>query len=118
MFYLLGDAPEITKDESRAVMRIETALAKGSMSRVEPAQSAERLSQNDSRAAEALSPRFDWNVYFEKIGLPHVASLNVADPGFFKAMNAELQKEKLAGWKAYLTGIWRMQMRLIFRRIL
>ena len=35
MFELLGDQPEAAAAEAQTVMRIETALAKGSMTRVE-----------------------------------------------------------------------------------
>ena len=101
MFDLLGDAPGLAEDESHAVMRIETALAKGSMSRVDR-RDPQNVYHKMSRAElQALSPNFQWSVYFEKVGLPALASLNVADPGFFKTMNAQLKKEDLASWKAY-----------------
>ncbi len=35
MFELLGDPPAVAAAEAQTVMRIETALAKGSMTRVE-----------------------------------------------------------------------------------
>jgi endothelin-converting enzyme/putative endopeptidase len=101
MFDLLGDAPGLAEDESHAVMRIETALAKGSMSRVDrrdPPNVYHKMSRTD---LQALSPNFQWDIYFEKVGLLNLTSLNVADPGFFKTMNAQLKKEDLASWKAY-----------------
>ena len=51
---------------------------------------------------EKLSPEFQWQVYFAKVGMPSLSSLNVSSPGFFKAMGEELQKENLADWKTYL----------------
>ncbi len=102
MFDLLGDAPGLAEDESHAVMRIETALAKGSMSRVDrrdPPNVYHKMSRTD---LQALSPNFQWDIYFEKVGLRNLTSLNVADPSFFKTMNAQLKKEDLASWKAYL----------------
>ena len=101
MFDLLGDAPGLAEDESHAVMRIETALAKGSMSRVDR-RDPQNVYHKMSRAElQALSPNFQWSVYFEKVGLAALASLNVADPGFLKTMNVQLKKEDLASWKAY-----------------
>ncbi len=102
-FDLLGDAPGLAQDESHAVMRIETALAKGSMSRVDRRNPANVYHKMSRAEFEALSPEFQWNVYFEKVGLPKLAWLNVADPGFFKTMSAQLKKEDLASWKAYLS---------------
>ncbi len=103
MFDLAGDAPALAESESRAVLRIETALARGSMSRVnrrEPSNLYRKMSREE---LQALSPEFNWSTYFENVGLPHLASLNVADPGFIKAMNTQLQKQNLASWKSYLT---------------
>jgi endothelin-converting enzyme/putative endopeptidase len=101
MFDLLGDAPGLAEDESHAVMRIETALAKGSMGRVERRDPRNIYHKMSRAELEALSPDFQWKIYFAKVGLPGLASLNVADPGFFKALNAQLKKEDLASWKAY-----------------
>jgi putative endopeptidase len=84
------------------VMRIETALAKGSMSRVDRRDPPNLYHKMSRAELQALSPNFQWDVYFENVGLPGLTSLNVADPGFLKTMNAQLKKEDLARWKAYL----------------
>jgi putative endopeptidase len=103
MFDLLGDAPGLAEDEAHAVVRIETALAKGSMTRVDRRIPANLYHKMFRTELEALSPDFQWKAYFDKVGLPELTSLNVADPGFFKAMEAQLKKENLASWKAYLS---------------
>jgi putative endopeptidase len=102
MFELLGDQPETAAAEAQTVMHIETALAKGSMTRVERREPKNLDHKMTSAELEKLSPDFQWQVYFTKIGLPALSSLNVASPGFFKAMNEELAKESLADWKTYL----------------
>jgi putative endopeptidase len=102
MFELLGDHPDTAAAEAQTVMRIETALAKGSMTRVERREPKNLDHKMTSSELEKLSPDFQWQVYFAKVGLPALASLNVASPGFFKAMNEELGKESLADWKVYL----------------
>ncbi len=102
MFELLGDKPDAAAAEAQNVMRIETALAKGSMTRVErrdPKNLDHKMTTGD---LEKISPDFQWQVYFTKVGLPSLASLNVASPGFFKALNEELDKESLADWKTYM----------------
>jgi endothelin-converting enzyme/putative endopeptidase len=102
MFELLGDAPAEARKEAETVLRIETALAKGSLTRVErrdPQQLYHRMSREQ---LQKLSPTFQWSVYMTKVGLPSVDSLNVTTPEFFKAMNAEIEKESLESWKAYL----------------
>jgi putative endopeptidase len=102
MFELLGDQPDTAAAEAQTVMRIETALAKGSMTRVERREPKNLDHKMTSGELEKLTPDFQWQVYFTKVGLPVLASLNVASPGFFKAMNEELEKENLADWKTYL----------------
>jgi putative endopeptidase len=102
MFELLGDKPDVAAAETQTVMRIETALAKGSMTRVERREPKNLDHKMTSGELEKISPDFRWQVYFTKVGLPALASLNVASPGFFKAMNEELDKESLADLKVYL----------------
>jgi endothelin-converting enzyme/putative endopeptidase len=102
MFELLGDAPATATAEAETIMRIETALAKGSMTRVERRDPKSLDHKMTSAELEKLSPEFPWQVYFTKVGLPELSSLNVTAPNFFKAMNEELDKESLADWKTYL----------------
>jgi putative endopeptidase len=102
MFELLGDQPDLAAAEAQTVMRIETALAKGSMTRVERRDPKSLDHKMTTGELEKISPDFQWHVYVAKVGLPSLASLNVASPGFFKAMNEELAKENLADWKTYL----------------
>ena len=51
---------------------------------------------------EKLSPAFRWQVYFTKVGMPSIASLNVSVPAFIKTMNEAIEKESLPDWKTYL----------------
>jgi endothelin-converting enzyme/putative endopeptidase len=102
MFELLGDKPEAAASEAQTVMRIETALAKGSMTRVERREPKNLDHKTTAADLEKISPDFDWTVYFTKVGLPSLASLNVTSPTFFKAMSEEIAKEDVADWKTYL----------------
>ncbi len=102
MFELLGDKPETAAAEAQTVMRIETALAKGSMTRVERRDPKALDHRMTSADLQKISPDFHWSVYFGKVGMPSLESLNVTAPNFFKAMNEEIQKESLADWKVYL----------------
>ncbi|MBZ5524768.1 MAG: M13 family metallopeptidase, partial [Acidobacteriia bacterium] len=64
MFKLLGDAPEKAAAEARAVMKIETALAKGSMDvtlRREPANVYHKMTLQEW---QALNPVFSLKKYF------------------------------------------------------
>ncbi len=102
MFELLGDSSKTAEQEAQTVMRIETALAKGSMTRVERREPKNLDHKMTSVELEKITPDFQWQGYFAKVGLPSLASLNVASPGFFKVLNEELTKENLADWQTYL----------------
>jgi len=102
MFELLGDKPGSSAAETEVVMRIETALAKGSLTRVERRDPQKLYHKMTVQELQSLSPLFQWSDYLPKVGLGSVASLNVATPEFFKALNEELDKEDLGSWKTYL----------------
>ena len=102
MFELLGDKPEAAAVEARTVMRIETAFAKGSMTRVERRDPKALDHKLTTAELEKIAPDFQWKVYFTKVGVPALSSLNVASPEFFKTLNEELTTESLADWKIYL----------------
>jgi putative endopeptidase len=106
MFELLGDAPAVASGEAQTVLRIETALANGSLTQVERRDPKMLYHKMTVKDLEALSPSFSWKKYFLLAGEPKLQSLNVSAPNFFKAMNATLKKENLNSWKAYLRWQW------------
>ena len=102
MFKLLGDSPEKAASEAAAVMRIETALAQGSLTRVEQ-RDPKRLDHTLTVAElEKVTPSFQWHAYFMGVGLPALKSLNVEEPEFFRNLNAQLDHQSLEDWKSYL----------------
>jgi putative endopeptidase len=102
IFELLGDKSSTSATEAQTVMRIETALAKGSLTRVERRDPRKLYHKMTIEQLVALSPSFQWKTYFTKVGLPSLESLNVETPEFFKTLTIELRDEPLASWKAYL----------------
>lgn len=102
MLELAGDKPEQAAAEAQIVMRIETALAKASLTRVERRDPNKVYHKMTREELQALSPSFSWDRYFAEVGLPGTKSLNVAVPDFVKGMHGELKSEDLASWKAYL----------------
>jgi predicted metalloendopeptidase len=102
MFKLLGDSPEKAEAASKAVMSIETALAKGSMDRVERREPEKIYHKLTTQELQALTPSFAFARYFTDLETPKMTSLNVAVPDFFKALDAELKSVSLDDWKTYL----------------
>jgi putative endopeptidase len=97
MFELLGDKPDTAAAEAQTVMRIETALAKGSMTRVERRDPKALDHKMTTADLEKLSPQFQWLVYFAKVGLPSLSSLNVSSPAFFKTLERDSRIRKSGG---------------------
>ncbi len=106
MFVLLGDTPKEAAVEADAVMQIETALAKGSMSRVEMRDPAKVYHVMTVAEVQKLTPSYDWKLYLDGIGMSKVPSLNVSSPGYAEAVNAELSSAPLPALKSYLR--WRV----------
>ena len=106
MFELLGDKPADAATEAATVMRIETALAKGQMTRVERRDPPKLYHKMSVVELQKLAPSFAWNTYFTKTGVGSLGSplgtLNVVTPDYFHVMNDEIEKESLADWKTYL----------------
>ncbi len=101
-FLLLGDTPEKADTEAAAVMKIETALAQGSMDRVEMRDPAKRYHILTVAQAQTLTPDYNWKQYLDGIGVGATPTLNVMSPDFDKTVNSELETESLDAWKSYL----------------
>jgi endothelin-converting enzyme/putative endopeptidase len=102
IFGLLGESAVLAKRNAGAVFRIETALAKASLTRVERRDPHKVYHKMRRADLQMLMPSFDWNQYFERIGRPDADPLNVTQPKFFKQWQRELGKESLDNLKSYL----------------
>ncbi len=105
MFQLAGDTPEKAASEAQNVMAIETALAQGSVSRTDMRDPAKRYHMMTLADLGKLTPDFDWPAYLHGINMGSFETLNVMTPGFFTAMNAQIDTQSLDAWKSYLR--WR-----------
>jgi putative endopeptidase len=102
MFELLGEKPAAAASEAATVMRIETALAKGHMTRVERRDPPKLYHKMTVAEFEKIAPSVRWKTFLTKTGLGSLDSLNVVAPEYFRVMNAELAKDSLPEWKVYL----------------
>jgi putative endopeptidase len=102
MLKLLGEPDAQAGSDAQKIMQLETALAKASM---------DVTSQRDPKniyhpmtvvQLSALAPEIAWKNFFSSTGVPDVTGLNVANPDFFKALNALIQSTDLDTIKTYL----------------
>jgi putative endopeptidase len=101
MLQLLGDAPEKSAAEAATVLAIETSLAKASMSNVDLRDPIKTYHKMKVPEVQLLTPGFSWDTYLRSLGHGEVQELNVAQPNFFVALNAQLGSTPLEDWKTY-----------------
>ena len=102
MLELTGESAAAAERQSKTVMALETRLARASMSDVEQRDPKAIYHPMNLDRAAALTPHLNWRGLLKNVGHPEIASLNVATPEFFKALDRELPGTALADWKAYL----------------
>jgi endothelin-converting enzyme/putative endopeptidase len=102
IFELLGDKPEVAQQGAATVMRIETALAMASMTRVELRDPYKRKNKIKLADLEQLVPSFNWTGYFRALRTPQFEIINVAPPAFFKELETRLKEEPVENIRNYL----------------
>jgi len=102
IFELLGDNAGTAKANAETLMRMETALAKASLTRVERRDPYKLKNKMKIPELEEMAPNFDWKTYYSVLQYPKIEILNVTAPAFFKEANNMLASESLANWKTYL----------------
>lgn len=130
MFALSGESSAVAKRDASAVMRIETQLAKASLTRVEmrePKKLNHRMSIGDLKR---LTPHFDWNAYLQSRSLSGVKIVNVTEPEYLrafdrlivhenpKAIAAYLRWHLLHGAAAHLSGAYRAENFAFYGKVL
>lgn len=101
MFKLLGDSPETAAANAAKVMDLQMRLARASISPVEMRNPDNRYNKMSLAAAQELAPVFTWSTYLEARGVTPEKEMNVAQPTFFKEVNAMLGTVPIADWKTY-----------------
>lgn len=88
--------------DARTVLALETKLAQASMSRVEQRDPAKVYHKMPLAAFQRLTPGIDWAAYFAAVGAPRVATVNVRQPAYFRAVDSLLAREPADAWRTYL----------------
>ena len=102
LFKMAGDDDAKAAQEADAVVTIETALAQGSMPRVDLRDPDKIYHMKPVSDLKTLTPDFDWMTYFSDSPMPAINQLNIATPGFFTALNTVIGQQSLDNLKSYL----------------
>jgi len=101
MFELAGDPPAAAQAGAQAVLRLETALARGSKSNVDLRDPVANYHKMPPADLQKLTPHFDWAAYFQGLGIASPGAIDVGQPDFFKTFDAEIAGTPVADWQAY-----------------
>jgi putative endopeptidase len=100
MLELIGESKTSAKADAATVLRIETELAKASLTRVERRNPYNLVHKMTVAQLGKTAPAFAWKTYLSTGGV-NVSSLNVTEPKFFAAVQKELTTVPLSDWKTY-----------------
>jgi putative endopeptidase len=98
MLALAGDKD--AAKNARAVLALETALAKKQWTRVDSRDADKTYNKFEVAAVNKLTPGFDFAAYLKDIGVTNGAVI-VSQPSAFTGFAQELQAQPLATWKHY-----------------
>ncbi len=103
MFMLKGDNTTQASKEAKAVMALETKLAQVSFTRVEQRDPVKNYNKMTLDQLKETAPGYNWNLFFETLGLKNPGDINVGQVKFFKGVSKLMDETDLDTWKAYLT---------------
>ena len=99
---LLGETEAQARADAATVLKIETALAAASLTRVEMRDPSKLYHKTPLEQFAANSPQFSVVRFLHAVGAPQIATLNDATPAYFLGLNELLGTMSLDEVKAYL----------------
>src|SRR6185312_563105 len=101
-----GETPSRAATDAAAILKLETALAESSLTRVQQRDPHALYHKMTVKELGALAPSIDWPAYFTAVGVPSLASpdakLDVSMPAFVRQFDAKVASEPIETWRAYL----------------
>jgi len=97
---LAGYAKADAQAAAETIMRIETRLARASMTREDARDSLKTYHKHNLSKLKKLAPEFDWHLYFKTLRAD-VKDVVVMQPEFLKEVDAMIQEIPIEDWKTY-----------------
>ena len=101
-----GALPAQAAADAKAILDLETALARSHWTRVESRDPSKLYNRLDLAGLKKAAPRFDWDGYLAAVGLKGVTAFDVTTPRLIAALDGLVKDVKPATWRAYLR--WRL----------
>ena len=102
MFQLINYSETDAKAAAEKIMDIETKLAKSANTLLENRDPNKTYNKLTKEELVSLAPNYDWDLFFNEIGVPNLSEINVGQPKFFKEVSQLMDEIQISDWKAYL----------------
>lgn len=101
MFELMGENKEAAAASAKAIMTIETQLAKNSRTQVEQRDPEKNYNKMQIEQLQKTAPNFNWKLFFTEAGISDPKDIDVGQPEFFEGLSKMLNKVSVNDWKTY-----------------
>jgi endothelin-converting enzyme/putative endopeptidase len=102
MLQLAGEPAAAAARDAATALRLETELAKASLTRVEKRDPYKLYHKMNGQQLQALTPDFNWSAYLQAIGHADLSEFNVTEPAFYQEVNRVIAQTSLDDLKTYL----------------
>ena len=101
-FILIGENQSTATAHANAILRIETALAKAQLTRVELRNPDKTYNKFSVKDFSAMTPSMDWKDILIEFKVNGADSILTNNPPFFKTVDLLLSAVAIDDWKTYL----------------
>lgn len=102
MLQLYGEAPAKATADAKAILALETSMARASMGVVERRDPYKTYHMETLTTLAATDPGLHWQSLLQRAGTPPVKELNVANPAYFQSLNSILSQAEMPTIRNYL----------------
>lgn len=102
MFALIGEEPTQSSQDADVIMRVETALAKAQMPRVEMRDPYKTYNKFTVAAFTKQTPGINWADQLTKYGVSGQDTVLVQSPAFFRSLDSLVAATPIEDWRTYM----------------
>lgn len=102
MFGLIGEEPTQASQDADVVLRLETALAKAQMSRVEMRDPYKTYNKLTIAGFNQQTPGINWNDQLTKFGVKNQDSVLVQNPAFYHSLDSLITATPIEDLRTYM----------------
>ena len=97
----MGENKDAAAASAKAIMNIETQLAKNSRTQVEQRDPEKNYNKMQIDELQKTAPNFNWKLFFTEAGISEPKDIDVGQPEFFAGLSKMINKISIDDWKTY-----------------